>query len=326
MADGGAVFTDSPLHRYLAELAADDTGSFVTDGYHARLSPSVSSSHETQTVSEGDRATPLQARDCDEEKRASDEEKRAKAELAAAVLHSPLLLEDDALLLHALDPSLFSLGATQLTTAAEDLKQEDDAKKNAQEDHVARKSRYVWLVAGALTAASALVALLRVPSLANTGRTSLVFTAAAMVAFTVRSSPALAPSRSQIGQHRRLQKAFKGESARACLRELEALAVACGKGIRAVQEAELVARGFRLAIRLPPVVHMESGGKGTTSLQERERSCLALRQAVDLSLRLQLDNIRQLTVALRQTHPVAHAWDGGGRLHADCPLSDFGRR
>lgn len=262
--------------------------------------------------------------------------------LAGVLLRSPLLLEDDALLVHALDPTLFANAAA---VAAQAAAADADATRNTagrgrrpSDGHAPTTALRIipglpLLSAAAILAGvtAALVwqrgATLALARPVNRRVVGVVCVGSAAVAAAVATTairrlfrPEPASTTLATSAHVPLTSPLPmtpAASAAECLAALEALALACGRGLRQVQEAELLARGFRLALQLPPVARMEGG--------DRERACLSLRQATDAALRLQLADVRACTLALRRAHPVAYVWDASSRLHADCPLADFGR-
>lgn len=299
MADSGVIFHDSPLQQYLTEI-------------HAASQPVQREiSHEAAihtSAPQHDHSGPQPAAH-----RLSHRSELQRAQLARVLVSSPLLSNDDALLLHSLDPTLFHgplpAAEVQKTTAG-----------------LAASSR-AWRLAG-FTAAALGMAIYTLRARLSLQRPLVLTAVAAAATAGGVATSALFSQRPASGSS--APKAVPLQLSRQ-LEALDAMTQLVSRCIREIQSVELLHRGFRLAgPRLPPISRLEQQSAGSdgassqsTGQSRHDRLCQPLRVCLDAVLRSQLDTLRRLTQTLLKSYPIA-VWDAADRLHADMPLSAFG--
>lgn len=298
MTDGGALFAESPLQRYLAEL--DATAAAIASAATVTRQSDDQADSEAQAEPQVEPQTST----------AQDGERLA---LAAQLLACPLLLDDDALLLHALDASLFK----RLPLPPPVASVGEDAETSP--DNWQRTAGKAALVASLC---------LLLPPVGR--RYGWGYKTTSVVTASIVAAGGLVwwwKSRRQTSMPQPSPTPETSSPARlgAQLASLSALNQLVARALRQVQHVELLSRGYSLGHPwLPPIARIEQAQPSGSGTASQPRRCRSLRLCIDAVLRAHLEVVRGVTKELTQTIPVL-AWDAADRLHADVPLQALGQ-
>eukprot|EP00055_Hartaetosiga_balthica_P016317 m.102619 g.102619 ORF g.102619 m.102619 type:complete len:713 (-) comp9082_c0_seq1:1348-3486(-) len=315
MGDGGIVWKDSPLYKYLEDIGEDVTGIGVERLEHETVLPSISSGCDDFSF------------DIAEDGSNTEMMNEAQKRLICLLLESPHLHDEDAMFLTQLDPKLTEDYELFTTVCGGNDKIAQGNVEQPRNLSIASPSSSFFVSLVALSTAS-LVGLAFRRAFPLRSLSSLLFLSTSMgigagsIAWLARkgggvfsslfkAENSVTPSDLEPSHAHDLIKHIQN-----MLNERQEFVVACHAAYSTIQQVELLRRGFGLGTSLlPPISRMEQeDAKNRSSTEVKSLSSLHLRLCLRQCLLNSIKRIRNITLTFSRVYPLHPALQEGSWL------------